>query len=143
MDALNIGAGTATILALMLALWQHLEARRRVRGERDRLEIQRTQLAETAASLLHCAHVADAIVQQAKKPDASISELLNLARINRGEILLVVSRLEGTAEMLKRWQVGRSLVNMSQRQVTGGGGGAATGEGEKEAGKDRADRSGG
>lgn len=106
MDALNVAAAIATIASLLVALWQYLAARHIRQTERERVVMQRERLRAAVAAAMQGAEAADLIVQRGKDEDVTIPELQNVARIIRGNLLLLTKQLMYERSLLAGWRVG-------------------------------------
>jgi hypothetical protein len=96
MSPANVIATISTVIAgagVFLAAIQYLENKRRTRTERERLAGQEERL-RTAVTAAHVgSQSADLIVQRAKEPDVSVTELQNIARILRGTLEVLAEQL--------------------------------------------------
>jgi hypothetical protein len=78
---------------VFLAAIQYLENKRRTRTERERLAAQEERLRRAVAAAHVGSQSADLIVQRAKEPDVSVTELQNIARVLRGTLDVLTGQL--------------------------------------------------
>jgi hypothetical protein len=92
----NVIATISAVIAaagVFLAAIQYMENKRRTRTERERLAAQEERLRTAVAAAQVGSQSADLIVQRAKEPDASVTELQNIARILRGTLKVLAEQL--------------------------------------------------
>ncbi len=111
MDALDIVVGIVGCVASVVAIWQFIEARRRMLRERERLGIHASRNEVALRSAILGAQMADVIVQRAKDPDVTVAELQNLGRVARGALLSLTLELEEQAKVLEAWRIGRHMLH--------------------------------
>jgi hypothetical protein len=111
MDAVNLAAAVATIAALLLAMWQYAEGRRRTRTEKERLAAQSERLRLFADAAIGMAETIDHIVQRTKEDDVTWPEIRSLARASRRQATGLVQQLRDEDALLRDLPVARTVVS--------------------------------
>lgn len=109
MNELDIAAAIATVAAFILAGWQYIESRRRIRTERERLVLQRERLRSMAVAATAAVDTADYLVQRSKDESAPQEELTSVARVMRGQLSLVVGQLNQEERLITGWRTGHLI----------------------------------
>lgn len=113
MNTVNLIAALATIAALILAVWQYAEGRRRTRTERERLAAQSERLRLISAAAIVTAEMLDHIVQRTKEADVTMSEIRSLARASRRQATGLFEQLRDEDTFLRSLPIARTVVSAS------------------------------
>lgn len=107
----NIICGIATIAAFALALWQMYQSAKSKITETSKAEIELERIRQSKHSVMACAETINMVVQRTKKNGVSPEELANLARIARGQLLVVANELSKEEERLSHWEYGKLFLS--------------------------------
>jgi hypothetical protein len=103
-NLLNGLAAVATVVSLLLAVWQFLAARHIKQNERERIAQQHERLRTAVSAAIAGAETADLIIQRGKEEGVTVQELQNLARTMRLQLSLLARQLEYERSILGEWQ---------------------------------------
>jgi len=99
------------LLGCCFAAYQTWAARRTKRGAEVRIAELKGDLSAALAQVRDAADSTDAIVQRAKS-GASLDEVLNLARVSRGQLKALATHLADRLELRDQWAPGKALMSM-------------------------------
>jgi hypothetical protein len=109
LNIFNVVAGLASIVGFGLAAWQFQHARSRAANERVKVVMQRERLDSAFTAAISAAQGADVMVQRAKAESATVAELQSIARVLRGNLLLLSRQLEQEKKIVDAWNFGQSI----------------------------------
>lgn len=118
MDIFNLIAGIVTIAAFCLALWQmYWNARNKI-AETSKAEIELDRLRQSKHGVMACAETVNMLVQRTKETKVNAQELTNMARIARGQLLVIANELSKEEERLSHWEYGKIFKSTIQPPKT-------------------------
>lgn len=112
MDAFNIICGIVGIVSFFLALWQMYKSAKNKIAETSKLEIELERIRQSKHGVMACAETINMVVQRTKEPDVSVKELANLARIARGQLVVIANELSKEEERLSHWEYGKLFTSV-------------------------------
>jgi hypothetical protein len=117
MDIFNIIAGSVTIIAFALAVWQYQTARNASARSRERMALQQQKNESALRTAIIGAQNANLIVQRAKDENVTVAELQTIARSTRGILLYLAQELESQSKVLAAWRFGKEMVESAPPNV--------------------------
>ena len=101
-----------------MALWQlYYNAKNKV-AEASKAEIELERVRHSKHLAMACAETVNMVVQRSKEGDVNVQEIGNLARIARGQAVVIASQLSEEEERLSHWEYGKLF--KSAKPLTGG-----------------------
>lgn len=113
MTAFNVITGLVTVASFALALWQMQRNKRNEVAEAAKATMELERIRQSASDVMAAAQTVNMVVQRAKESDASPAELANLARVARGQLLIIANTLSKEEERLSQWEYGRVFESLS------------------------------
>lgn len=114
MDTFNVIVGVIGVIAFLLAIYQYLEARKMRNLEVERLRVQEMRNASSRRAVFDSVQAVNLIVQRAKDPASTASELQAIGRVARSMLLSLAFELKDESDLLRTWRMSRSLLNSSE-----------------------------
>lgn len=106
MSPLEIILAIISVVSFGLAVFSFVRTEIKKATERAKVEVMREKLGNLHHGLGGLFHAVDAIVQVSKKPDVTVGELQNIARIIRGNILVLLEGIRRYRIKLEEWKFG-------------------------------------
>jgi hypothetical protein len=111
MDLLNLSFGIVTVVAFVFSLYQHFSNKTKRVLEEAKVKAQQQRIRSATYAAITAVEAADSIVQRSKQPSVTEEELRNLARVVRGNLMILVRELQVEEENLANWQYGKMIVS--------------------------------
>jgi len=104
---LNIFFGIITICSFIFAVIQQYKSSKKKLVEENKVNLQLEKIKHIKYSLIANGEIINSLVQRAKNTEIDTNEILNLGRIARGQIVLILRELEKEEEFLHKWEYGK------------------------------------
>lgn len=115
MDILNIIFGVVGIAAFIFSLYSHfkMESKKVIEAEKRAMDIERIR--NSRNSLLGILNSVDSIVQIPKKGPVKNSQLQDLARVARSQIMLLSKQLSVEESQMENWRYGQPMNSFTEK----------------------------
>jgi len=109
----NVITGIVTLASFAWALWQAYRNRRNEVAESAKATMELERIRQSASDVMAAAQTVNMVVQRAKESDVTTAELANLARVARGQLLIIANTLSQEEERLSQWEYGQIFESLS------------------------------
>lgn len=116
-DWVSVVSGVAGTVGVCLAFFEFFRSRKNEETHRERLALLGERVGGAQAAAQAAADSADLIVQRSKDDNATLAELGNLARVARGNLVVLVDRLDEESNRLGQWSVGSTMDSPGPREL--------------------------
>ena len=116
-DTFNLVAGTASVVALAFALFQHHKSRLQRSREEGNIRLFEERLRNVDTSLRAAATSLQILIRRGDSPETPVAELQNLARAVRASVYGAIMEGRGLTGRLKSWKFGELLGSDPQDEV--------------------------
>lgn len=106
MDLLDYIFGGATVLSLLITLWQFQFSRSKATVEEAKTQMQLERLRNAKFSIVGATETVNLLIQTSKG-NSSPEELANLGRVARAQLLIIIQALESEEKKLMYWKYGK------------------------------------
>jgi len=106
---MDILAAVVTIASFVLAVYIFVRSRIAAAREEGKIAVLRERLNNMRQSLTAIYYSVDAVVQIPKREETTIEELQNIARVTRGQILVLLKRIKRESEEMRDWRFGKMI----------------------------------
>ena len=103
---LEIMFGLVSVISLIFAIYQHFSSKTKGTIEQAKIKMQLERIQHAKYSIIAAAETNNMIVQRAKDESVNLKELLNLSRVARGQLIMIIRELENEEEKLQNWNYG-------------------------------------
>lgn len=107
MTSLDLTFGIATLLSLILTCWEMVRSRAKGTVEEAKTRMQLERIRHAKYGVVSAAETIHLLVQVSKEQEQSLSELRNIGRVARGQLMMIIRELEIEEEKLLKWKYGR------------------------------------
>lgn len=117
MSPLNIVLAVISVISFVLAVFSFVRTEIKKANEQAKIEIMREKLKNLYHALVAVLDSSNAIVQIPKARQASVEELQDLARITRGQVLVLLKGIGEYGRKLGEWKFGVMIPSGPLEQI--------------------------
>jgi hypothetical protein len=107
MSNMEVFFGSISLLSFLFALYQYFSVRSKGSIEEAKTRMQLERIRHAKFGIVAAAETVDLIVQRSKTDSTQYEELRSLARVSRGQLVLIIKELNSEVEKLENWKYGK------------------------------------